>query len=177
MLFSRATLSLRCDPSLRMPFPQCPLQDVGVDEPFKVRGTHREGDKLFAGVLRRFRAVTVVWVMRYEDFMYFGEQYGYSPSEMRSGIKGLKTLLGALAVLGCEGRGGDCEGREDPERTVLELDLEWPEEEEKFRKCTANEFEALWKKEGIWGLLKEVGKVRTVGIGGSAHCEFGREWL
>lgn len=143
-----------------------------------------EGDKL-----RRFGTVRIVWFMGFDDFrqpdlrdiMYSGDQYGYSPTEMAGGIQGLKQVLGALAVGGSEKRGAlrdvdDAADGEGLERAVLELELEWAQET-KVKRCPASGFNVLWTKQGIWDVLKEVEKVRTIRMGGSAHREFGRQWL
>lgn len=107
--------------------------------------------------------------------MHSGEFFGYSPSEMRAGLSGLKVTLRGLAAPQEEG-GADTDGTvlvPDREIWSLHLDLDWPES---VKRVGAAEFDRSWEREGIWELLELVGKRRVIQIGRTTNDEDPTPW-
>ena len=167
MLYEEGTIHLHIASGLREPFPWHFLR--GLEE---VNFPHKEGDKLYPETLRRFRRVTLTWLLgamdNWEpdsrDIMLSGWLFGYSPSEMRAGLSGLKDTLRVLAAPHQE-EGEDTDGTvvfPDRESWSLHLDLDWPEN---VKRVGVIEFDRRWQKEGIWELLAQVGKRRVIQIG------------
>ncbi|MCJ1475529.1 hypothetical protein MMC13_004192 [Lambiella insularis] len=100
--YSQAVLHLRCDESLRMPFPQDPFRGIGPLMSYP----NKDGDKLSAVVLRRFKTVRLTFLVSAlhdshpdsRDIQYFGYNSGYTPGEMLQSINAFKDVLEALAI-------------------------------------------------------------------------------
>lgn len=179
ILYEEATMHLRIESGIREPFP-CPVLRGSEEMKFP----HKEGDKLFPETLRRFKRVKLTWLLGagddrtpdFRDIMHFGATFGYTPSEMRAGIKGLKDTLGALAAADEEvGESAD-EAAVLPDRgkSSLYLYLDWPEN---VKRVGADEFDQSWEKEGIWKLLGQVGERRVVQIGRTTDDGKSTPWL
>ena len=178
VLSGQAMLHLHCDQSLYCPFPEWPLR--GFAKPMRVPNT--EGDRLSPAIFRRFKRIKFTYFVASlhddgiaaRDMYNYRPRFSYAPDEMRAGLRGLKEALGALAVAQTHSTATAALGSELRDLLFLDLELEWPSE---MKKCTADEFEMLWEKEGVWDLLGQVAKFRTIHFGGSAQREFGRQWL
>ena len=181
ILYEQAVLRLRCDLSLRIPFPIDPLRKVGLREVHPIWGRA----KLSAKVLRRFRKVRLTYLAGAvhnsepdtRDIQYQGYKYAYTRCDMQPGIKGFKDILSALAAApgGSEVSVGKVGAQKKPTYVLL-LDLEWPAEK-LVKRCTADELDKHWKSEGIWAKLEKVQNLRRVEFGGSANAAFNRNWL
>lgn len=167
MLYEQGILHLRIESGIRYPFPYPVLRDVGV----VIERPHYEGDKFYKETQRRFRCVGVTWLLGglrdgpgqvdFSDVMYHGGEIGYTSEEMMAGWKGLRQVLGAL-------NDGQEAGKERVEagplgRATVALRLAWPED---VKRATAAELDGLWEAEGIWPMLKELGKRRNIMIKG-----------
>lgn len=179
VLYNHETLHLRCDQSLRMPFPEWPLRGIGKP----MRYPNKDGDKLSPKVLRRFKSVRLsVFVAASHNteldsrtIYYYGSYYGYTPFETEAGLKGLKAALGALSAVEVDDNERKLSRSKEEKLARLYLDLELPTN---IKRCTAGEFEEHWMKEGIWDVLRQVTKVRDIEFGGSAYDGFGRpQWI
>jgi len=181
VLYGQAILHLRCDLSLRTPFPADPLQTIRKP----MNNLNNRGDKLSPQVLQRLRRIRLTFLVGAvhdsepdsRDIQYEGYKYAYTPCDMQPGIKGLKDVLSALTD--ASEPTDNASGKIDIQRKasdVLQVDLEWPAVN-LVKRCNADEFDEHWRSEGIWAQLKEIQSIGRVEFRGSANTALNRKWL
>lgn len=172
VLYGQASLHPLCDSSLHLPSPGWPLQGFGKP----MRNPNKEGDQLSPEVFRRFKKIKLtVFVAPFDDAEVDRRSiYPYTLSETRADLRGLKDVLGALAVSGMQSDANGALDNEPSKLKILNLRLKW---RSYSKRCTADEFEKLWKKEGVWDLLGQIAKIRIIEFSGVAQRDFDRQWL
>ena len=171
-----------------------------------MRCPNDERDKISPEVFRRFKKIKLtVYIVSLRDteLKFRGNNYDrssepYTPRDIRAGMRGLKDVLEVLAVAETRDSSNGTP-IEDPKDLKLYIDLRWPPASStgvsvassytpnpswttprrartSLRPSTMNKFKDDWRKEGVWHLLGQVAKIRTIDFCKSALREYGPIW-